>query len=165
MRLADRVAYINHDVDDAIRAGILSGDSIPEEIINVLGSKHSSRIDTITRDIIEYSMGQNEISMSPGVYFVVDSFHSFMYENVYKNPTAKSEESKVYGILSGIFEYYVKNPEKLPEEYKGIAEKDGILRAVCDYVSGMTDTYAVYIFSEIFIPGAWTCLLYTSRCV
>ena len=79
-----------------------------------------------------------------------------MYEMVYKNPKAKSEESKVQEILSGIFEYYAKNTEKLPEEYIAIAEQDGISRAVCDYVSGMTDTYAVYIFSSIFIPGAWT---------
>lgn len=156
VRLADRVAYINHDVDDAIRAGILSANSIPEEITSVLGNKHSSRINTITQDVISYSMGKREIGMSPGIYFVVDSFHSFMYEMVYKNPKAKSEESKVQGILSGIFEYYAKNTEKLPEEYKAIAEQDGISRAVCDYVSGMTDTYAVYIFSSIFIPGAWT---------
>ncbi len=155
VRLSDRVAYINHDVDDAIRAGILSGEELPEEIKNALGNKYSTRIDTITRDIIENSRCQNEIRMSPGIYFVVDSFHSFMFENVYKNPKAKSEESKVYGILSKIFEYYVKNPDKLPQEYRNIAEFDGVERAVCDYVSGMTDTYAAYIFGEIFIPGAW----------
>ena len=155
VKLSDRVAYINHDVDDAVRAGILDAGDIPEEIVNVIGDRHSVRIDTITRDIIENSMGQREIRMSPGMNFVLDSFHGFMFEYVYKNPKAKSEESKVFGILSGIFEHYIKYPEKLPEEYKIIAEKDGQKRAVCDYVSGMTDKYAVHRFNEIFVPSAW----------
>jgi len=156
VRMADRIAYINHDSDDAIRAGILSPEEIPEEITGALGLTYSERIDTITRDVIEQSAGQNALSMSPGVFFVVDSFHSFMYERVYKNPAAKSEESKVYGILAGICEYYLKNRTELPDEYKTIAEEEGFERAVCDYVSGMTDKYAITKYSELFIPAAWS---------
>jgi dGTPase len=155
VRLADRVAYINHDVDDAIRAGILSEQDIPEEIVCVLGSRHSVRINTITQDIIAESYGKNEITMSPGMNFVVASFHDFMYQSVYKNPKAKSEETKVLDILRGIFDYYVAHPDKLPDEYQTIAEEDGIRRAVCDYVSGMTDKYAIYQYGNIFIPAAW----------
>lgn len=155
VRMADRVAYINHDVDDAVRAGILREEDIPEEITNALGTRHSVRINTITTDIIENSLGKNELSMSPGVYFVVESFHNFMYESVYKNPKAKSEEAKVYGMLEGIFNYYMNNFDKLPEGYKVIAETDGHRRAVCDYVSGMTDKYAADRFGYIFIPSAW----------
>ena len=155
VRLADRVAYINHDVDDSVRAGILREEDIPEEISCALGEKYSERINTITSSIISCSMGKNEITMSPDVAFVVESFHNFLYQSVYKNPKAKNEELKVFGLISGIYEYYMKNTEKLPEEFLAIAETDGIERAVCDYVSGMTDKYCVDKYSEIFIPMAW----------
>ncbi|MGE4483569.1 MAG: deoxyguanosinetriphosphate triphosphohydrolase [Oscillospiraceae bacterium] len=156
VRLADKIAYINHDADDAIRAGILRDNDIPPEIVNVLGTTYSERIDTITRDVISVSCDKQELSMSPGIFFVVESFNDFMFEWVYKNPVAKSEESKVYGILSGISEYYLENPDRLPTEYRAIAQTDGDERAVCDYVSGMTDKYAMYQYGEIFIPAAWT---------
>jgi len=156
VRLADKIAYINHDADDAVRAGILRDSDIPPEIVNVLGTTYSERIDTITRDVISVSCDKQELSMSPGIFFVVESFNDFMFERVYKNPVAKSEESKVYGILSGISEYYLENPDRLPTEYRAIAQTDGDERAVCDYVSGMTDKYAMYQYGEIFIPAAWT---------
>ncbi|SHH48214.1 dGTPase [Sporobacter termitidis DSM 10068] len=155
VRIADRAAYINHDVDDALRAGILKESDIPEEFICALGDTYSARIDTIIMDIITASLDSGTICMSPGISFVFDSFHSFMFQNVYTNVQAKSEEKKVYGILNGIFEYYVKNPDKLPGDFKRLAETDGLRRAVADYVSGMTDKYAVYQFSELFIPEAW----------
>lgn len=155
VRIADRVAYINHDVDDAVRAGILTEDNIPEEISCALGEKYSERINTITASIINCSYGRGEITMSPDIAFVVESFHNFLYQSVYKNMKAKSEETKVYGIISGIFDYYIKNIDKLPDEYLKIADTDGIRRAVCDYISGMTDKYCVDRFSEIFIPAAW----------
>ena len=155
VKLADRVAYINHDVDDAIRAGILAESDIPEEITCALGSKHSARINSITMDVIEASFDKGQINMSPEIRFIMDSFHSFMYKSVYKNPEAKSEETKVLGILSGIYDYFYNHPEKLPPEYIGIANTDGISRAVADYVSGMTDKYAVFMYNEIFIPTVW----------
>ena len=155
VRISDRVAYINHDVDDALRAGILQKSDIPEEINCALGDKHSKRIDTIIKDIISASTYSDRITMSPGVSFVFEGFHSFMYGSVYTNMRAKSEEKKVYGIIRGIFDYYYNNEELLPEDYKHIAQEDGLRRAVTDYVSGMTDKYAIYQYSEIYMPEAW----------
>jgi dGTPase len=155
VRVADRAAYINHDVDDAIRAGIMSDSDIPEEITCALGQGYSARIDTIIKDIISSSQGADSIRMSPGISFVFDSFHSFMFKSVYTNMRAKSEEKKVYGVLSALFEFYEKNPDRLPDDFKRISETEGLRRAVTDYVSGMTDKYAMYQFSEIYIPEAW----------
>ena len=155
VKIADRVAYINHDVDDAVRAGILNEEDIPEEITCAIGSGYGNRIDTIVKNIVENSMGKGEIVMSPDMTFVVESFHNFMYQAVYKNMKAKSEETKVYGIISGIYDYYVKNKDKLPEEYLIICEADGVERAVCDYISGMTDKYCIDRHCELFIPMSW----------
>lgn len=154
VRLSDRIAYINHDVDDAIRAGILTKDDIPPIVLERIGERHSTRINAIITDLIENST-KGRIGMSEEMENAVNTFYDFLYERVYKNPRAKGEEAKVSGILGGIWEHYVKNPKKLPEDYKRIAEEEGIERAVCDYVSGMTDDYAVYQFGDIFIPKAW----------
>lgn len=155
VRIADRAAYINHDVDDAVRAGILQESQIPEEIKCALGDNYSERIDTIIKDLVMTSATGDRIQMSPSISFVFDSFHSFMFENVYTNMRAKSEERKVFGVLSGIFEYYVNNPDKLPADFLRMAEEDGLRRVVADYVSGMTDKYAMAQYSELFIPEAW----------
>ncbi|NLH00654.1 MAG: deoxyguanosinetriphosphate triphosphohydrolase [Clostridiales bacterium] len=154
VRLSDRIAYINHDVDDAIRAGILTKDDIPPIVLERIGERHSTRINAIITDLIENST-KGRIGMSEEMENAINTFYDFLYERVYKNPRAKGEEAKVSGILGGIWEHYVKNPKKLPEDYKRIAEEEGIERAVCDYVSGMTDDYAVYQFGDIFIPKAW----------
>ena len=156
VRLCDRIAYVNHDVDDAIRAGILREEDIPEEVTGALGVSFSARINTLVEDVISSSFGKNDITQSPAMFFVLETFHTFMYERVYKNPEAKSEETKVLGLLEGMFENYVKYPEHLPEDYRAIIEKDGLRRAVCDYISGMTDKYAVDQFSNIYIPMAWS---------
>ena len=155
VRLADRVAYINHDMDDAVRAGILTEADIPEEITCALGAGSSERINTLISDMISESSSRGEICMSPQIVFAFDAFYGFMQKNVYMNATAKGEETKVFGILNGIFGYYADNPDKMPEEYKKIAEEDGLRRAVCDYVSGMTDKYAIYQYGELFIPEVW----------
>jgi dGTPase len=155
VRIADRAAYINHDVDDAIRAGIMLEADIPEEIKCALGDNYSKRIDSIIGDIISASAASGTIGMSPGISFVFDSFHSFMYRNVYTNMQAKSEEKKIYGILSSLFQYYEKTPDALPEDFRGIVGTDGLRRAVADYISGMTDKYAMYQYSALFIPEAW----------
>ena len=154
VRLSDKIAYINHDSDDAIRAGILTGGEIPELVRQRMGQRHSTRIDTIIRDIIENS-SDGEIKMSADMAQAVDVFYDFLYEKVYSNQKAKGEETKVSNILGGIWEYYSKNPNELPEDYKRIASVEGAPRAVCDYVSGMTDDYAVFKFSSIYIPAAW----------
>lgn len=155
VRLADRIAYINHDLDDTIRAGILREEDVPELIRSRCGERNSERINSIMLDLIENS-GGGVIKMSGYMQEAVDFFHSFMYSDVYTNPIAKGEESKVDGIIAGIFEYYVKHPEKMPAELQLIAEREGTQRAVCDYVSGMTDGYAMEKYSEIFIPMSWT---------
>ena len=155
VRYADRIAYINHDLDDAIRAGILTVEEVPQRIREKLGDRNSKRINAIVTDLIENSAG-GVIAMSPDMAEIYEIFHNFMYDAVYYNPIAKGGESKVEGILSGIYEYYVNTPEKLPEDYKKIADSDGLERAVCDYVAGMTDSYAMEVYSQIFIPMAWT---------
>lgn len=155
VRLADRIAYINHDLDDTIRAGILRAEDVPEMIRSRCGERNSERINSIMLDLIENS-GSGTIQMSSYMQEAVDYFHSFMYSDVYTNPIAKSEESKVDGIIGGLFDYYLKNPEKMPNEMHIIAAREGTPRAVCDYISGMTDGYAMEKYGEIFIPMSWT---------
>lgn len=155
VRISDRVAYINHDADDAMRAGILSENDLPSSVLQTLGNRKSVRIDTIVRDIIHESHGNDNIVMSKSIDQAAHEFRSFMFEKVYRNPIAKREETKVHGILSGIFVYYTKNPQKLPYDYLMLVEEDGLERVVCDYVSGMTDKYAIYQYGELFIPEVW----------
>ena len=155
VRFADRIAYINHDLDDALRAGILKTEDVPIEIRMGLGGTNSQRINAIISDLISHSR-QGEIGMSGEMQEIYELFHNFMYERVYYNPVAKGEESKVKGIIGGIYEYYVSHSDKLPDDYKKIAHRDGLERAVCDYVAGMTDKYALETYSKIFIPMAWT---------
>lgn len=156
VRLADKIAYINHDVDDAVRAGVLSSEDIPSEVVNTLGRRYSERINSIVTDIINEGCESGRLKMSPKVESAVGIFHDYLYESVYRNPTVKGEERKVQGLINGIFEYYFKNPEKMSEEYLKIADREGLTRAVCDYVAGMTDSYAIAIHKDIFIPMAWT---------
>ncbi len=154
VRISDRIAYINHDADDAVRAGIITQEDMPFVVIQRIGDSPSVRINTIITDLLENST-QGALKMSPDMEEAFDAFHSFLFEAVYRNPKAKSEESKVKNILQGIWDYYIKNPNMLPEDYKLIAGREGEERAVCDYVSGMTDDYAMYQFSSIYIPAAW----------
>lgn len=154
VRLSDKIAYINHDSDDAIRAGILTAGDIPLLVRERMGERNSTRIDTIIKDIIENS-AEGKIRMSADMAEAVNTFYEFLFEMVYRNPKAKGEEAKVSNILGGIWEYYMKNPQQLPEDYKRIADDEGVERAICDYVSGMTDDYAVFKFSSIYIPAAW----------
>ena len=155
IRIADRIAYVNHDVDDAIRAGILSESDIPEEIVNELGTKRSERINSLVLDLIAESQKRGTIAMTPGIAGVFKKFYSFVFDNIYVNMSAKSEEAKVFGIINGLFGYYSSNPGELPEDYRRIAERDGLRRAVSDFVSGMTDKYSIYMYGELYIPAAW----------
>ena len=155
VRLCDHVAYLNHDLDDAMRAGIVTQSQVPELILRKLGERNSQRIDTLVRDII-LNGSQGKVDISPGMQDVWVNFHNFMYENVYRNPAAKGEEAKVENILRSIWDHYCSRPEDLPEEYRALAERDGLERAVTDYVSGMTDDYAIYRYGQLFIPMAWS---------
>ena len=155
VRLADRVAYINHDLDDAMRGGIVRPEDVPAIVRARVGERNSVRINSILTDIIAHS-GDGELRMSPDMREAVDVFTDFMYESVYYNPIAKGEERKVQNILGSIWEYYVNHIAELPAVYQSIADDEGPQRAVCDYVSGMTDSYALEVYSELFIPAAWT---------
>ena len=155
VRMADRIAYINHDLDDAERAGILAPGDEPAIIRERLGIRNSERINSIVNDVIETSAELDVILMSPDITDAVQVFTDFMYSEVYKNPVAKGEESKVGNILLSIWEYYVNHPERLPEDYRAIADEEGIDRAATDYVSGMTDKYVMDVYSELFIPKSW----------
>jgi len=155
VRLCDRIAYVNHDLDDSIRAGILTESDVPEIIRHNCGERNSERINSILTDLILNS-GEGELRMSENMQKTFDFFHSFMYSDVYTNPVAKSEESKVDGILGKLYEHYVANPEKLPDDFLAVVERDGRERAACDYISGMTDGFAMEKYGELFIPFAWT---------
>ena len=156
VRLSDRIAYINHDIDDAVRAGILRNEDIPERIASVLGSSHSQRINTLVSDVVQSSLGKAEIHMTSEVETAMLDLRAFMFENVYRNPVAKGEESKARRIIQELYLYYVSHPEFLPEDYLPQIETEGLPRVVCDYVAGMTDKYAIYKFEEIFVPTAWS---------
>ncbi len=155
VRLCDRIAYINHDLDDSIRAGIIKADSVPEIIRTNCGERNSERIDSLISDLIQNS-GDGLMRMSDKMQQTFDFFHKYMYADVYKNPIAKREESKVEGILSKLYEEYVKYPEKMTADFVAVVERDGRERAAVDYISGMTDGYAMEKYSELFIPFAWT---------
>lgn len=155
VRYADRIAYINHDIDDAMRAGILRNEDIPAEISAVLGDTHSRRINTLVEDIIAGSLEKPQITMSAGVEQAMLSLRAFMFERVYKNPVAKSEESKARLIIQELFRYYLAHPDKLPADFVPQLDFEGLARVVCDYVAGMTDKYAIFKFSEIYVPTAW----------
>jgi len=155
VRLCDRIAYINHDLDDSIRAGILTAESVPERIRVDCGTRNSERINSLISDLIR-SSGDGVLRMSPRMDETFRFFHSYMFSDVYTNPAAKGEESKVQGVLETLYDFYVKHPERLPEELRRIADREGRERAAVDYISGMTDGYAMEKFSEIVIPFAWT---------
>lgn len=154
VRTADRVAYINHDIDDAVRAGVIAESDIPRDIAAALGDTKSRRINALVEAIVKNS--DDTIKMDAETEKYYDKLHEFLFESVYKNPVAKSEETKVSGIVEGIIKYFFKNPEKMPEEYLKIAAAEGKERAVIDYIAGMTDHYAVTVFSDIYIPKAWS---------
>ena len=156
LRLADKIAYINHDIDDAIRGKIIYPMDIPLAVSQVLGFTHSERINTLTVDVITASAGKDEILQSPACRDAMHELREFMFEYVYRSPVAKGEEGKAQDMLRRLFEYYVKEPDKLPPEYQDIRYEEGVERAVCDYISGMTDKYAVERFGEAFIPKSWS---------
>ena len=155
VRRSDQIAYVNHDIDDAIRAGILTDDDIPREITALLGHDHSSRINTLVTDIIRVSREAGAVCLSPEVEKALKDLRSFMFENVYRSPIAKGEESKAKDMLCRMFDFYITHPEAIPEDFHPQLSFEGLERTVCDYIAGMTDNYAVDKFTEIFIPVGW----------
>ncbi len=155
VRWADRMAYVNHDIDDAIRAGILDSADIPKFVLKTLGATHSSRINTLVCDMITASREEGKIILSPQVEKALQQLREFMFERVYRNPIAKGEESKAREMLKRLYEYYITHPQALPEDFQPQMSLEGMERTVCDYIAGMTDNYAVNKYTEIFIPTGW----------
>lgn len=155
VRISDQIAYINHDIDDAMRAGILTNQDIPREIAEVLGESHRDRINTLVTNMVFHTLSCGELGMDPEISQAMEALRGFMFERVYKNPVAKGEESKARRILQELYEYYIRHPEKLPADFQPQVTFEGMGRTVCDYIAGMTDKYAIYKYSELFIPTAW----------
>ena len=153
VRLADHVAYINHDIDDAIRAGVFAEADIPSDITEILGDTRAKRFDTLISSVVANS--DDDICMAPDVQVAFDRIHTFMFDRLYYDPIAKNEEKKVDKFIRRLFDWLCEHPEQLPEEYRFIAENEGIARGVCDYVAGMTDNFALEVYHDLFIPKGW----------
>lgn len=155
VKFADRIAYINHDIDDAIRGGILRAEDIPKELTDVLGVGHSERINRMVTSVITASADKPEIRFTDEVGEATMQLRKFLFENVYTNPVAKSEDNKAQELLVRLFEYYVKHPQKMPELYYKNTQSEPVERCVCDFVASMTDRYAIDRYTELFIPQVW----------
>lgn len=153
--LSDRIAYVNHDIDDAIRAGVLREEDIPSECRKIFGNTHSERIDTMIKDVIETSFGKSFVSFSESKAKPFHVLREFMFRHVYLNPVAKKEEGKAMDMIRALFGYYSEHIELLPPEFTVHMKEDGEERAVADYIACMTDTYAIADFQKIFVPNAW----------
>lgn len=153
VRLADRIAYINHDIDDAVHAGVLKESDIPADIRETLGQKKSQRINRLVRSAVDNS--KNDIILGEDCADAFATLHSFMFERVYTNPVCKSEEARAIEMVKWLYEYFLSRPDEMPSEYKVIWEREGVERAACDYIAGMTDRYAVHTFENLFVPRSW----------
>ncbi len=153
VRYADKIAYMNHDFEDAVRAGLISENDIPWEVKYIVGRSRGERINNFVQSLVENS--SDDIRMAPDVQKAFVVLREFMFQAVYKNPIAKSEESKARVMLQGLYRYFAENPDKLPEEYKLMLDNYDTDRVVCDYISGMSDVYAVSVYNNIFVPRSW----------
>lgn len=160
IKLSDKIAYVQHDIDDSIRAGILRLEDLPQEYLEVLGRTHSQRISTLVKDAIQYSRklmesGRPAIKLSPPVEEALKGLRKFMFDNVYFGPLCEAERDRVRYVVEFIFSYYMKHPQKMPWFYQEIAREEGLERGVCDYVSGMSDNFCINTFKEIIIPKSF----------
>ena len=156
VRLSDKIAYIHHDMDDAVRAGILKESDVPKEIRDVIGSTPSDRFDHFIHDIVNNSMGKNDIVMSEATGVAMKQMRDFMFEHVYENPVAKSEEAKAEQLMETLYLHFMKHMESLPEEYLNLlSEGEPKEQVVCDYVGAMTDRFAIATYEDIYIPKSW----------
>ena len=157
VRYCDKIAYINHDIDDAERAGILREEDLPEESRRAIGYSTRERLNTLIHDVVENSIGQNFIRMSDSMESAMKYLRAFMFQHVYHNPTAKHEEEKAVRMLQELYRYYLERPREMPQEYLDLMEKrvEEKERVVCDYIAGMTDSYSILKYKELFVPEAW----------
>lgn len=156
VRLSDKIAYINHDIDDAIRAKIFVESDLPSRYTDILGDSVRRRLDIMIHDIIENSMDKPQIAMSPGMEEAMQGLRSWMFEHVYRSEIPKEEEGRAQQLIVDLYEHYLKQVDELPEEYLRMhLAGERLERVVCDYIAGMSDSYAIYKFEELFVPKAW----------
>lgn len=157
VQLSDKIAYINHDIDDAIRGGILKEEDLPKEYTDILGNSLKMRLNTLVHDVVMNSMDKPYIVMSQEVGDALKGLRQFMFEQVYQNPVAKSEEVKAVNMITNLYEYYSEHMDVLPKEYLQMMYEKEISKEqiICDYIAGMTDSYAVKTFQEYFVPESW----------
>lgn len=153
VKLADRIAYINHDIEDAVRGGIITEGNLPADARQILGENKSRRINTLVMSAIENT--KDTLCLDGKVQSAFDNLHEFMFDRVYTNPACKSEEGKAIKLVQSLYGFFVTHPDELPNEYITIAWRDGTERAACDYIAGMTDSYALKIYERYFIPSGW----------
>jgi dGTPase len=156
VRYADKIAYLHHDIDDAMRAEIVREEDIPQDIRASLGRDRAERLDTMIYDVIVTSYGKPDVTMSDDVLEATNALRKFMFENVYLAGPAKTEDRKAQGVLWELLQHFEKHPDLLPPEHQRIAQRDAVKRAVADYVAGMTDRYALDTYASIFIPSGWS---------
>lgn len=156
VRLCDKISYIHHDMDDSIRAGLLSEDDIPITLRVVLGDTCRERLNTLIHDMVENSLGKDSIRQSPEMAEAMKLLRELMFANVYRSSVAKKEEVKAKRMLTELYEYYTEHPDQLSGEYQRLIEREEKKeQVVCDYISGMTDQYSIHKFQEIYVPKSW----------
>ncbi len=153
VRLADRIAYINHDIDDAIRASIINENGLPAKPVNVLGNTGGKRINCMVNDLVEKSLDKNDIIMSSDVYRAMEELKSFLFTNVYVGSQAKKEHERAIGLLQSLYKFYIENPDELPDEHANSSDEISI--RVIDYIAGMTDRFALREYEKLFMPKVW----------
>jgi len=155
VKICDRIAYINHDIDDALRAGILQAKQLPKDEIRLLGNTGSQRLNTMVRDLIENSWDKPFITMSPVLSGATEKLREFLFANVYIGSAAKKEEQKAMFIIKHLYQFWKEEPERLPQDIKPLSENNGLERIICDYIAGMTDRYIISLYQKLFIPNPW----------
>jgi dGTPase len=152
-RFADRIAYVNHDVDDAIRAGLLREDDLPAPAVEVLGERHGARINTLVTDLVRQSEDAEEVRLSSSVLDALDLLRDFLFRRVYLRPEARAEQEKAVKLVRALFSYYLEHPEAVPAEYRAVP--GDLPTQVADYIAGMTDRFALRAYEQIFLPQGW----------
>lgn len=155
VRRADRIAYLNHDLDDALRGGVLKPFELPQDCLKVLGETHGERINTMILDIVNHSQNQPHLRMSPVIETAMDGLREFMFERVYRDGWRAAEEARCDYVVKALFQYYMEHPGEMPNEFVLIGYQEGVDRAVCDFISCMTDRYATRTFQSLFMPSGF----------
>ena len=161
VRISDRIAYINHDIDDALRGGIIKEEDLPQSAVALLGATGATRINALVRGVVDHSLNNDQVSLCPGINIdpeigaALDTMRAFMFEKVYTGSRAKTEEAKAEQLIQRLFKHFCASPEEIPSEYRFVLEEEGVERAVLDYLAGMTDTYVVNLYRELYLPKGW----------